>query len=86
MAGFKVRLSDGSDNLTFVGTTNGLYVVAPGGKLQHFLFDDMEGPSADFMKNLAGAFFNMPVAKRILLNKEVRSRFLDFANKAAGEK
>ncbi len=32
------RLSDSSDNLTFVGTTNGLYVVAPGGKLQHFLY------------------------------------------------
>ena len=31
-------LSDSSDNLTFVGTTNGLYVVAPGGKLQHFLY------------------------------------------------
>ena len=32
------RLSDSSDNLTFVGTTNGLYVVAPGGKLHHFLY------------------------------------------------
>jgi outer membrane protein assembly factor BamB len=32
------RLSDSSDNLTFVGTTNGLYVVTPGGKLQHFLY------------------------------------------------
>jgi hypothetical protein len=32
------RLSDSSDNLTFVGTTNGLYVVAPGGKLEHFLY------------------------------------------------
>ncbi len=32
------RLSDSSDNLTFVGTTNGLYVVAPGGKLYHFLY------------------------------------------------
>lgn len=31
------RLSDSSDNLTFVGTTNGLYVIAPGGKLHHFL-------------------------------------------------
>ena len=31
-------LSDGSDNLTFVGTANGLYVVAPGGKLHHFLY------------------------------------------------
>ncbi len=32
------RLSNSSDNLTFVGTTNGLYVVAPGGKLYHFLY------------------------------------------------
>ncbi len=32
------RLSSSGDNLTFVGTTNGLYVVAPGGKLQHFLY------------------------------------------------
>jgi len=32
------RLSDSSDNLTFVGTTNGLHVVASGGKLQHFLY------------------------------------------------
>jgi|GEM_PF-2557159 len=32
------RLSDSSDNLTFVGTTNGLYVVAPGGKLHHFFY------------------------------------------------
>jgi len=32
------RLSDSSDNLTFVGTTNGLYVVARGGKLQHFVY------------------------------------------------
>ncbi len=32
------RLSDTGDNLTFVGTTNGLYVVAPGGKLHHFLY------------------------------------------------
>jgi len=32
------KLSDSSDNLTFVGTTNGLYVVATGGKLQHFLY------------------------------------------------
>ncbi len=32
------RLSDGGDNLTFVGTTNGLYVVASGGRLQHFLY------------------------------------------------
>jgi ferredoxin len=56
------------------------------GKLQNLLFDDMEGPSSDFMKSLAGAFFSMPVTKRLLLNKEVRSRFLDFANKAAGQK
>jgi outer membrane protein assembly factor BamB len=32
------RLSDSSDSLTFVGTTKGMYVVAPGGKLQHFLY------------------------------------------------
>jgi outer membrane protein assembly factor BamB len=32
------KLSEGGDNLTFVGTSNGLYVVAPGGKLQHFLY------------------------------------------------
>ena len=32
------RLSDGGDNLTFVGTTNGLYVVASGGRLQHFMY------------------------------------------------
>ncbi len=32
------RLSDSSDNLTFVGTTNGLYVVGSGGKLHHFLY------------------------------------------------
>ena len=32
------RLSDSSDNLTFLGTSNGLYVVAPGGKLQHFVY------------------------------------------------
>ena len=32
------RLSDSSDNLAFVGTTNGLYVIAPGGKLHHFLY------------------------------------------------
>jgi len=32
------RLSDSSDNLTFVGTSNGLYVVGPDGKLRHFLY------------------------------------------------
>ena len=32
------RLSEGSDNLTFVGTSNGLYVVGPDGKLRHFLY------------------------------------------------
>ncbi len=32
------KLSDSSDNLTFIGTSNGLYVVAPGGKLHHFLY------------------------------------------------
>lgn len=32
------RLSDGGDNLTFVGTSNGLYVIGPDGKLQHFLY------------------------------------------------
>ncbi len=32
------RLSDGSDNLTFVGTSNGLYVIGSDGKLQHFLY------------------------------------------------
>lgn len=32
------RLSDTGDNLTFLGTTNGLYVIAPGGQLHHFLY------------------------------------------------
>ncbi len=32
------RLSDGSDNLTFVGTSNGLYVVGLDGKLRHHLY------------------------------------------------
>ncbi|MDM7998819.1 MAG: PQQ-binding-like beta-propeller repeat protein [Dehalococcoidia bacterium] len=32
------KLSDSSNNLTFVGTTNGLYAVAPGGKLHHFIY------------------------------------------------
>lgn len=32
------RLADGGDNLTFVATSNGLYVVAPGGGLRHFLY------------------------------------------------
>lgn len=31
-------LSDISDNLTFLGTSNGLYVVGPDGKLRHFLY------------------------------------------------
>jgi Na+-translocating ferredoxin:NAD+ oxidoreductase RNF subunit RnfB len=52
------------------------------GKLHHFLFDDAEGPTAEFLKTLTGAFLNMPLPKRILLNKEVRSRFLDFASRA----
>ena len=37
------RLSEGSDNLTFLGTSNGLYVVDPGGKLQHFLYTPSYG-------------------------------------------
>jgi len=37
------KLSEGSDNLTFVGTSNGLYVVAPGGKLRHFLYTPSYG-------------------------------------------
>ncbi len=32
------RLSDTGGDLTFVGTSNGLYVVAPNGKLDHFLY------------------------------------------------
>jgi len=32
------RMSDSSDNLTFVGTSQGLYVVGPDGKLRHFLY------------------------------------------------
>jgi outer membrane protein assembly factor BamB len=32
------RLSDSGDILTFAGTSNGLYVVAPDGQLQHFLY------------------------------------------------
>ncbi len=53
------------------------------GKLQHFLFDDMEGPTSEFLKSLTGAFLNLPLPKRLLLNKEIRSRFLDFINKRA---
>jgi len=32
------RLSDSSENLTFVGTSHGLYVVGLDGKLRHFLY------------------------------------------------
>ncbi len=53
------------------------------GKLQHFLFDDIEGPTGEFLKSLTGAFLNLPLSKRLLLNREVQSRFLDFINKRA---
>lgn len=58
-----------------------LMMAVERGKLHHILFDDAEGPTADFLKSLAGAFLNMPLSKKILLNKEVRSRFLDFATR-----
>ena len=55
------------------------------GRLQHFLFDGMpEGPTAEFLKNLSGAVLNMPAAKSVLLNREVKSRFLEFITKKAG--
>jgi ferredoxin len=61
-----------------------LMMAVERGKLHHVLFDDVDGPTADFLKNLTGAFLNMPLSKRLLLNKEVQSRFLEFANKAGG--
>ncbi|MFA6448050.1 MAG: 4Fe-4S dicluster domain-containing protein [bacterium] len=63
-----------------------LMMAVERGKLHHVLFDGSEGPTADFLKNITGAFLNMPVSKRLLLNKEIQSRFLEFANKATGRK
>jgi len=45
------------------------------GKLEQILFDGVRGPSADFLKTFVGAFLRMPAAKRLMLTKDVRSRF-----------
>lgn len=52
------------------------------GKLQNFLFDDV--PNADFLKNLTGAALKLPVTKKILLNNEVQSRFIEFITSKSG--
>ncbi|MFC1474413.1 ATP-binding protein [bacterium] len=55
------------------------------GRLQNFLFDEMsEGPTSEFFKNLADVVLDMPAARRLLLNREVKSRFLDFISRKAG--
>ncbi len=53
------------------------------GKMHHLIFDEVEGPPLQFMKSLAGAFLALPVSKQILLNKEIKSRFLDFITGSA---
>jgi len=50
-------------------------------KLQYILFDNVDGPTGDFLKTFVGAFLKMPALKRVLLNKEIKSMFLDFANR-----
>jgi ferredoxin len=51
------------------------------GKLQHILFDDVHGPAGNFLKTFVGAFLNLPPTKQLLLNEEIKSRFLDFATR-----
>ena len=53
------------------------------GKVHHFLFDGADGPTAGFLKNLTGAVLNMPGTKRLLLNKELKSRYMEFIAKNA---
>ncbi len=54
------------------------------GKLQHFLFDDVDGNTGEFLKNIFGAVLRMPLSKKILLNKELKSNFVEFITKKSG--
>lgn len=74
----------GKRTLTPANTLERLLMMAvERGKLHNFLFDDMKGPTAGFLKAFTGAFLNLPVSKRLLLNKEIRSKFLEFASRVS---
>jgi len=54
------------------------------GKLENFLFEaDKEEPSFEFLKTFAGAVLRMPASKKILLNRIVKSSFIDFITSRA---
>ncbi len=59
------------------------------GKLQHLLFDDQEGVPLQVLNRLAGAVLRMPVVRRALLARHLRSRFLGYlasgARRAGGD-
>lgn len=53
------------------------------GTLQHLLFDDQEGMPLLVLNRLAGAVLRMPLVRRALLARTLRSRFIGFlASKA----
>lgn len=48
------------------------------GKLQNFIFDNPDNSSYEFLGRLIGVILNLPPVKRILLQKEIKSKFVNF--------
>lgn len=51
------------------------------GKLQNFIFDDPDNLSYEFLNRLIGVILNLPPVKRTLLQKEIKSKFVNFLMK-----
>ena len=56
--------------------------AAATGKLQNFLFDNYTLLSRDIMRRFLGVFLSLPPAGRLLVQRQVRSRFLAALNKS----
>ncbi len=56
------------------------------GKLQNYIFDKLDNPTYDFLAKLIAVVLDLPFVKQILLQKELKSKFVDFALKKAGMK
>jgi len=48
------RLTDDGEDMVFVGTSNGLYVVAPGGELEHFLLSPFGVRQVSLLEDVTG--------------------------------